>query len=93
MDNIPRPRAILNHDATQPIAMVYWPYTLTPQVPYCYYKLVTNIITTVTKIKMVWYMVTYIMAFSQSAFRALTTQFIICNLRLILQYLVREYCG
>jgi hypothetical protein len=24
--------------------MVYWQYTTNPEVPYCYYKLVTNVI-------------------------------------------------
>ena len=28
----------------QPLAGVYWPYTKTREVPYCYYKLVTNVI-------------------------------------------------
>ena len=28
----------------QPLVVVYWPYTTNPEVPYCYYKLVTNVI-------------------------------------------------
>jgi hypothetical protein len=52
MDNIPLLRAVLKHDAsqsawTQPVAVVYWPYITNPDVHYCYYKLVTNVIRTV----------------------------------------------
>ena len=46
MANIPRLRAVLMHDATSECldtAVVYW-LSQTPEVPYCYYKLVTNVI-------------------------------------------------
>jgi hypothetical protein len=83
MANIPQLRSVLMHDATrsawiQALAMVYWPYTTNPGVPYSYYKLVTNVIRAV-KINVLsypWYKVRYTMAVSQSAFRAQTTQFI-----------------
>jgi hypothetical protein len=45
-------------------------------VPYCYYKLVTNVIRAV-KIKCCVIPVVYSLAVSQSAFRAGNTQFII----------------
>ena len=63
----------------KPSAVVYLPYTTNPEVPYCFYKLVTNIIRAV-KIHVLsypWYTVWYTTAVSQSAFRAQTTQFII----------------
>jgi hypothetical protein len=58
----------------QPFAVVYWSYTTNPDVPFCYYKLVTNVIRAV-KINILSYR--GITAVSQSAFRARTTQFII----------------
>jgi hypothetical protein len=47
--NIPRLRAVHLHDATrsawtQSLAVVYWPNITNPQVPYCYCKLITNVI-------------------------------------------------
>ena len=53
----------------------------TPEVPYCYYKLVTNVISAV-KLNVLsnpWYTVCNTMAVSHIAFRAGTTQFIIVN--------------
>ena len=49
MANVPRLRAVITHNGTwssrtQPLAVVYWPYITNPEVPYCYYKLVTNVI-------------------------------------------------
>ena len=50
MPNMTRLRAVLRHDVTrsawtQPLDVVYWPiFHKTPEVPYCYYKLVTNVI-------------------------------------------------
>ena len=49
MANIPWLRAVLMHYTmqsawTQPLAVLYWPYTTNPKVPYCDYKLVTNVI-------------------------------------------------
>ena len=46
---LPRLRAVLRHAAMRsswikPLAVVYWPYITNPEVPYCYYKLVTNVI-------------------------------------------------
>ena len=80
--NIPWLWAVLMHDATrsawiQPLSIVIWPYNI-PEVPYCYYKLVTNVIRTVKSnvLSYQWDTVWYIMAVSQSAFRARTTQFI-----------------
>ena len=50
MANIPRLRAVLKHDATrgawiQPLAVVQYIGHIpqTPEVLYCYYKLVTNV--------------------------------------------------
>jgi hypothetical protein len=61
MANIPLLRAVLRHDAlrsawTQLLAVVYWPYTTSP-VPYCYYKLVTNVIRAVkiNVLSYLWY--------------------------------------
>ena len=51
----------------------------TPEIPYCYYKLVTNVIRAI-KIHVLaypWYTVGYTTAVSQSAFRDRTTRFII----------------
>jgi hypothetical protein len=49
MANVPQLRAVLMHNATrrswtQPLAVIYWPYTPHLLGPYCYYKLVTNVI-------------------------------------------------
>ena len=50
MANIPRLRALLMHDTTssawtQTLAVVYFgEIPQTPEVPYCYYKLATNVI-------------------------------------------------
>ena len=72
------------HNATrsawlQPLAVVYWPYTTNPEVPYCFYKLLTKVIRTVKTnvLSYQWYMVWYTTSFSQSAFRAQTAQFIL----------------
>jgi hypothetical protein len=46
MANIPRLRAVLMHDSTWS-AWIKWyigQISQTPEVPYCYYKLVTNVI-------------------------------------------------
>jgi hypothetical protein len=74
MANIPRLRTVHRRDTmqmawTQPLAMVYWQYTIKL---YCYYKLVSNVIRAV-KIHVLsypWYTVSYSTAVSQSAFRA-----------------------
>ena len=54
MVNIPQLRAVsrpsvLRRAKEQPLATVYWPYITNPEVSYCYFKLVTNIITAVKK--------------------------------------------
>ena len=71
MGNTPWLRAVLRHNATrsawiQPLPVVYWPYRVrvrvnpqTPEVPYCYYKLVTNVIRAVNihVLSYAWYTV------------------------------------
>ena len=54
----------------------------TPEVPYCYYKLVTNVISA-EKINVLSYpwKTVYTTAVTQSAFRARTTQFMISDAR------------
>jgi hypothetical protein len=54
-----------------------------PLMPYCYYKLVTNVITAVKihVLSYLCYMVWYTTAINQSAFRAQTIQFIRANIR------------
>ena len=54
MANIPRLRAVLTHDATrsartQTLAVYIGHISQTPKVPYCYYKLVTNVIRAVKR--------------------------------------------
>lgn len=50
--------AVLTHDTTrsawiQLLAVVYWPYNTTPRgMPYCFNKLVTNVIRTYTTVKL-----------------------------------------
>ena len=75
------------HDTTwnawrQPLDVVYRPYITNHEVPYCYYKLVINVIRAVKIIVLSypWYTVWYTTAVSQSAFRARTFQFIIITL-------------
>ena len=58
MANIPRLRAVLTHDATRS-AWILAIYHKLPEVPYCYYKLVTNIIRAVkiNVLSYLWYTV------------------------------------
>ena len=55
----------------------------TPEVPYCYYKLVTNVIRAL-KINVLSYP-WYTTPVSQSAFRARPTQLIITDIKLLLK--------
>ena len=83
MANIPRQRDVLKHDAMrsawiQPLAVVHWQLYHKPKVPYCYYKLVTNVIRAgkIHVLSYPWYTVWYTTAVSQSTFRPRTIQFI-----------------
>jgi hypothetical protein len=80
MANIPRLRAVFKRDAMWCL-VVYWPYITNPEVPYCYYKLVTNVVRAVKQnvVSYLWYN----MAFSQSEFRTQTTQFINPNISVL----------